>query len=135
MLYLVPTPIGNLEDMTLRALRVLKEVDRILAEDTRVTRRLLQHYGISTPLSSFPAHNEHKVTAGIVQELTNEVANALVSAAGTPGSTDAEFFIDESLCARRGGGNMPARSHCLCTGLGGVGPALRPISFRGVFAS
>jgi len=101
MLYLVPTPIGNLEDMTLRALRVLKEVDRILAEDTRVTRRLLQHYGISTPLSSFHAHNEHKVTAGIVQELKNEVDIALVSDAGTPGISDPGFLLARA-CVQEG---------------------------------
>ncbi len=101
MLYLVPTPIGNLEDMTLRALRVLKEVDRILAEDTRVTRRLLQHYGISTPLSSFHAHNEHKVTAGIVEELKNEVDIALVSDAGTPGISDPGFLLTRA-CVQEG---------------------------------
>ncbi|TAK47741.1 MAG: 16S rRNA (cytidine(1402)-2'-O)-methyltransferase [Saprospiraceae bacterium] len=93
MLYLVPTPIGNLEDMTLRALRVLKEVDRILAEDTRVTRRLLQHYSITTPLSSFHAHNEHKITGGIVEELKNGASIALVSDAGTPGISDPGFLL------------------------------------------
>ena len=93
MLYLVPTPIGNLEDMTLRALRVLKEVDRILAEDTRVTRRLLQHYNIPAPLSSFHAHNEHKITGGIVEELKNGASIALVSDAGTPGISDPGFLL------------------------------------------
>jgi 16S rRNA (cytidine1402-2'-O)-methyltransferase len=93
MLYLVATPIGNLEDITLRALRILKEVDRILAEDTRVTRRLLQHYSITTPLSSFHAHNEHKITGRLAGELKNGANIALVSDAGTPGISDPGFLL------------------------------------------
>ncbi|MFQ5448842.1 MAG: 16S rRNA (cytidine(1402)-2'-O)-methyltransferase [Saprospiraceae bacterium] len=101
MLYLVPTPIGNLEDITLRALRVLKEVDRILAEDTRVTRRLLQHFDIQVSLSSFHAHNEHKITGGLVEELKNGSSIALVSDAGTPGISDPGFLLVRA-CVREG---------------------------------
>ena len=69
MLYIVPTPVGNLEDITLRALRVLKEVDLILAEDTRTSKKLLQHYDINTPLRSHHAHNENKAAEALVEQL------------------------------------------------------------------
>jgi 16S rRNA (cytidine1402-2'-O)-methyltransferase len=93
MLYLIPTPIGNLEDITLRAIRVLKEVDVVLAEDTRTSRVLLDHYGIGTPLKAFHAHNEHQVTAHFVQALQNGQRMALVSDAGTPGISDPGFLL------------------------------------------
>jgi len=93
MLYLVPTPIGNLEDITLRALRILKEVDVILAEDTRTTGRLLKHYEIETPLRSYHAHNEHGVTPGLVDQLTGGTTMALVTDAGSPGISDPGFFL------------------------------------------
>jgi 16S rRNA (cytidine1402-2'-O)-methyltransferase len=93
MLYIVPTPIGNLEDITLRALRTLREVDLILAEDTRTTRVLLQKYEISTPLRAFHAHNEHGVTDGIVAQLEGGLKVALVSDAGTPGISDPGFLL------------------------------------------
>ncbi|MEZ5040831.1 MAG: 16S rRNA (cytidine(1402)-2'-O)-methyltransferase [Saprospiraceae bacterium] len=93
MLYLVPTPIGNLEDITLRSLRILKEVDLILAEDTRTTKKLLDHYDISTPLRSFHAHNEHMVTSGLVAQMENGAKIALVSDAGTPGISDPGFLL------------------------------------------
>jgi 16S rRNA (cytidine1402-2'-O)-methyltransferase len=93
VLYLVPTPIGNLEDITLRALRILKEVPLILAEDTRTSRRLLDHYGISTPLRAFHAHNEHTVVDRIVAELAAGATMALVSDAGTPGISDPGFLL------------------------------------------
>ena len=88
MLYLVPTPIGNLDDITLRAIETLRRVDKILAEDTRVTKKLLTHFDIQTPLSAFHAFNEHKVTAGIVRELESGADLALVTDAGTPGISD-----------------------------------------------
>jgi 16S rRNA (cytidine1402-2'-O)-methyltransferase len=69
MLYLVPTPIGNREDMTARAIRILGEVDLILAEDTRTSRPLMQHYGVDTPLRAYHAHNEHKVVDALIAEL------------------------------------------------------------------
>ncbi len=93
MLYVVPTPIGNLEDITLRALRVLKEVSVILAEDTRTSKKLLAHYEIDTPLKAFHAHNEHAVTAAIVQQLNQNIDMALISDAGTPGISDPGFLL------------------------------------------
>lgn len=93
MLYIVPTPIGNLEDMTLRGLRILKEVDIILAEDTRTSINLLKHYDIETPLRSYHAHNEHGVTPGLIEQLKTGVKMALVSDAGTPGISDPGFYL------------------------------------------
>ena len=93
MLYLVPTPIGNLEDITLRALRILKEVDLILAEDTRTSKKLLLHYGIETPLRSYHAHNEHAVVASIIEQLENGQTLALITDAGTPGISDPGFLL------------------------------------------
>lgn len=101
MLYVVPTPIGNLEDITLRALRVLREVSLILAEDTRTSRRLLDHYGITTPLRSFHAHNEHAVVEKIAAELSAGTPMALVSDAGTPGISDPGFLLVRA-CVRQG---------------------------------
>ena len=93
MLYLVPTPIGNLEDITYRAVRVLQEVDLILAEDTRVTRKLLDRYDIETALSSFHSHNEHRRMEGILSRLKSGETMALVSDAGSPGISDPGFLI------------------------------------------
>ncbi len=88
ILYVVATPIGNLEDITLRALRVLKEVDLICAEDTRRTRKLLTHYGLSTPLMSYHAHNQASRGPELIQRLKAGQSLALVSDAGTPGFSD-----------------------------------------------
>jgi 16S rRNA (cytidine1402-2'-O)-methyltransferase len=93
VLHLVPTPIGNLEDITLRALRVLKEVERVYAEDTRTTKRLFQHFEIETPLSSFHAFNEHKTVDGIVAQLQGGAEFALVTDAGTPAISDPGFLL------------------------------------------
>ena len=101
MLYLVPTPIGNLEDLTFRAARILKEVDKILAEDTRVTKKLLQHYGIETPLIAYHAFNEHKVTENLVEQLIGGSQFALVTDAGTPGISDPGFLLVRA-CVRQG---------------------------------
>jgi 16S rRNA (cytidine1402-2'-O)-methyltransferase len=87
-LYIVATPIGNLEDITLRALRVLKEVDFIAAEDTRHTKKLLSHFGISTPLISYHAHNQASRGPELIRRLENGETVALVSDAGTPGFSD-----------------------------------------------
>lgn len=99
MLYLVPTPIGNLEDVTLRAIRVLKEVDLILAEDTRITKRLLSKYEIETALTAFHSHNEHKRLDKIVEELTAGKEMALVSDAGSPGISDPGFLLTRAAIA------------------------------------
>lgn len=92
-LYLVPTPIGNLEDMTLRAIRVLKEVDFILAEDTRTSGKLLKHFDIATPMHSHHMHNEHKSVEGIVNRLKSGETCALISDAGTPAISDPGFLL------------------------------------------
>ena len=92
-LWLVPTPIGNLGDITLRALEVLDAVDLILAEDTRTTAKLLKHYYIDTPMRSFHMHNEHKSVPRIVSELSSGGCIALVSDAGSPGVSDPGFLL------------------------------------------
>lgn len=93
MLYIVPTPIGNLGDFTHRAQEVLASVDIILAEDTRVTRRLLDKYEIHTPLRAYHAHNEHQTTANVIALLQEGKTLALVSDAGTPGISDPGFML------------------------------------------
>lgn len=92
-LYVVPTPIGNLADITLRAIEVLNAVDVILAEDTRTSRHLLQHYKIEKPLESFHAFNEHHKAASLIARLKNGERMALISDAGTPGISDPGFSI------------------------------------------
>jgi len=93
MLYIVPTPIGNLKDITLRALEVLKDVDLILAEDTRTTSNLLNHYQIIKALSPYHQHNEHKVLQHLVGQLSDGKNMALVTDAGTPGISDPAFLL------------------------------------------
>lgn len=93
MLYIVPTPIGNLQDITIRALEVLKGVDLILAEDTRTSSRLLNHYEINKPLSPYHQHNEHQVLQHLVNQLLHGKKIALVSDAGTPGISDPAFLL------------------------------------------
>ncbi|WP_207492704.1 16S rRNA (cytidine(1402)-2'-O)-methyltransferase [Aridibaculum aurantiacum] len=93
MLYLVPTPIGNLADFTFRAVEVLKSVDVILAEDTRTSSKLLQHYNISKPISPYHQHNEHKVAAHIADQLAAGKTFALLTDAGTPGVSDPAFLL------------------------------------------
>ncbi|CAN5491363.1 16S rRNA (cytidine(1402)-2'-O)-methyltransferase [soil metagenome] len=93
MLSVVPTPIGNLEDMTLRALRVLGEADLVACEDTRTTGFLLSHFEIETPRTSFHAHNEHAKVAHLVKQMSDGAHIALVSDAGTPGISDPGFLL------------------------------------------
>jgi len=92
-LYIVPTPIGNLEDMTFRAIKVLQEVDLILAEDTRTSGKLLKHFEITTPMQSHHMHNEHKLVDRIVERLKNGENIALISDAGTPAISDPGFLL------------------------------------------
>ena len=93
MLYLVPTPVGNMEDMTLRAIRILKEADVVLAEDTRTSGILLKHFGIQNHLLSHHKFNEHSASAAIVERLRAGQTVALISDAGTPGISDPGFFL------------------------------------------
>ncbi len=93
LIYLIPTPIGNLEDMTFRGIRLLKEVDFILAEDTRTSQKLLKHYAIETPMQSFHMHNEHKKVSQIVAEVLRGKTIALISDAGTPGISDPGYLL------------------------------------------
>ncbi len=101
MLFIVPTPIGNLEDITFRAIRILKEADLILAEDTRTSKKLLQHYDIATPLKSYHAHNEHASIDYLIEQLQEGARLALISDAGTPGISDPGFLITRA-CVQQG---------------------------------
>ncbi|NCT17672.1 MAG: 16S rRNA (cytidine(1402)-2'-O)-methyltransferase [Flavobacteriaceae bacterium CG_4_8_14_3_um_filter_34_10] len=98
-LYLVPTPIGNLEDITLRAIRILKEVDVILAEDTRTSGKLLKQYDISTPMHSHHMHNEHKTVENIVKRMQGGEIVALITDAGTPAISDPGFLLTRACVA------------------------------------
>ncbi|MBD0779909.1 16S rRNA (cytidine(1402)-2'-O)-methyltransferase [Maribacter sp. ANRC-HE7] len=101
-LYIVPTPIGNLEDITLRAIRVLKEVELVLAEDTRTSGKLLHHFEIGTPMQSHHMHNEHKTVDNLVQRLKNSLGDiALISDAGTPAISDPGFLLTRA-CLEHG---------------------------------
>ena len=95
-LFLVPTPIGNLADMTFRAIDVLKSVDLILAEDTRKSRVLLKHYEIHTPMKSFHAYNEHQQINGIIKKLEEGIKIALISDAGSPGISDPGYLMTKA---------------------------------------
>ena len=92
-LFLVPTPIGNLKDITLRAIDVLKEVDLILAEDTRTSGKLLKHYDIVTPMQSHHMHNEHKIVKALIEKLKSGLSIAVISDAGTPAISDPGFLL------------------------------------------
>ena len=100
VLYLVPTPIGNLEDITLRAIRVLGEVSLVLAEDTRVSGRLMQHLQLKKPLLSYHLHNEHQQVPRLIERLAAGEVMALVSDAGTPGISDPGFLLVRECLAR-----------------------------------
>ncbi len=101
MLYIIPTPIGNLEDITMRAIKVLKECDFVLAEDTRVSKKLFSHYDIDTPLKAFHAHNEHKQLQSILETLEAGQIVGLISDAGTPGISDPGFLLSRA-CVEAG---------------------------------
>lgn len=99
-LYIVPTPVGNLEDMTMRAIRTLKEADLILAEDTRTSGILLKHFDIHTPMRSYHKFNEHETIETIVDQIESGNTIALISDAGTPGISDPGFLLSRE-CRRR----------------------------------
>jgi 16S rRNA (cytidine1402-2'-O)-methyltransferase len=101
MLHIVPTPIGNLADFTFRAVEILKNVDLILAEDTRTSSVLLNHYQIHKPITPFHQHNEHKVTAHLIEQLEQGKEMALLTDAGTPGISDPAFFLVRA-CVEQG---------------------------------
>ncbi len=100
-LFLVPTPIGNLEDMTLRGIRILKEVSLILAEDTRSSGKLLKHFQIENKMQSYHMHNEHRIVSDIVERIASGNDIALITDAGTPGISDPGFLIVRE-CIRNG---------------------------------
>lgn len=97
ILYFIPTPVGNLEDMTFRAVRILKEVDYILCEDTRTSGFLLKHYEISKPLKSYHLHNEHQHTQRVIVDLKNGQNIALITDAGTPGISDPGYLLAKAI--------------------------------------
>jgi 16S rRNA (cytidine1402-2'-O)-methyltransferase len=100
-LFIVPTPIGNLEDITLRAISTLKFVDLILAEDTRTSGKLLKHFEISTPMQSYHMHNEHKILDRIIEKLKSGFEIALISDAGTPAISDPGFLLTRACVAEQ----------------------------------
>ncbi len=100
-LYIVPTPIGNLEDMTIRGIRVLKEADLILAEDTRTSGKLLKHFEIGTQMQSHHMHNEHRTVANVIQKIKSGQVIALISDAGTPAISDPGFLLTRA-CVNEG---------------------------------
>lgn len=101
ILYVVPTPVGNLEDMTFRAIRVLKEADLILAEDTRTSAKLLKHYEVKVPMQSHHKFNEHQMVESVVNRIRGGATVALISDAGTPGISDPGFLVVRE-CVRAG---------------------------------
>ena len=115
-LYVVPTPVGNLEDMTFRAIKVLKEVDLILAEDTRTSGILLKHFEIKNAMQSHHKFNEHKTVESVVNRIKAGETVALISDAGTPGISDPGFLVVRE-CA------MFAGSDSFCSGIGSIGTA------------
>ena len=114
ILYIVPTPVGNMEDMTLRAIRILKEADLVLAEDTRTSGVLLKHFDIQNHLMSHHKFNEHGTAAGIVERLKAGQTIALISDAGTPGISDPGFFLArEAIAAGIEVQTLPGATACI----------------------
>ena len=131
-LYVVPTPVGNLEDMTFRAIKVLKEVDLILAEDTRTSGILLKHFEIKNAMQSHHKFNEHKTVESVVNRIKAGETVALISDAGTPGISDPGFLVVRE-CVRNG-----IEVQCLpgatafCSGTRSIGIAEREVLLRGI---
>ncbi|MEO5363628.1 MAG: 16S rRNA (cytidine(1402)-2'-O)-methyltransferase [Magnetococcus sp. DMHC-8] len=129
--YIVPTPIGNLDDMTFRAVRVLKEVDRILAEDTRHTRIVCTHYGIDTPLTSFNDHNAARRLPGLLQAVRQGARLALVTDAGTPGISDPGGPLIRAVVAEQMAMEVLPGASAVVTALSGSGLPLDRFVFEG----
>ena len=125
-LYIVPTPVGNMEDMTLRAIRVLKEADLVLAEDTRTSGILFKHFDIKNHLMAHHKFNEHGTATGIVERLKAGQTIALVSDAGTPGISDPGFYLARGSSCRNNGSDT-ARCNGIRAGFGVFGTSLRPL--------
>jgi 16S rRNA (cytidine1402-2'-O)-methyltransferase len=133
-LYLVATPIGNLEDITLRAIRILKQCDLIACEDTRQTQKLLNHYGVETPTISYHEHNEASRAAELVDKLSQDTSIAMVSDAGTPGISDPGYRLI-ALAIERGVAVIPVPGPAaFVTALVAGGFPLHPVTFHGFLA-
>lgn len=133
VLYIVATPIGNLEDLTFRALRILKEVDLIAAEDTRYSRRLLDHYGIKTPLTSYHEHNEQSKARQLVERMQRGESIALISDAGTPVLSDpGHRLVREAIRSAILVSPVPGPS-ALVAALSASGLSIEPFAFEGFF--
>jgi 16S rRNA (cytidine1402-2'-O)-methyltransferase len=133
-LYLVATPIGNLEDITLRAIRILKQCDLIACEDTRQTQKLLNHYGVETPTISYHEHNEASRAAELVDKLSQDTSIAMVSDAGTPGISDPGYRLI-ALAIERGVAVIPVPGPAaFITALVASGFPLHPVTFHGFLA-
>ena len=124
-LYVVPTPVGNLEDMTFRAIRILKEADLVLAEDTRTSGILLKHFEIKNAMQSHHKFNEHKTVESVVNRIKGGETVALISDAGTPGISG--FSGGSRVCPQRYRSTVPAGGYCFCSGIGGFRIAQREV--------
>ena len=129
-LFVVPTPIGNLGDMTPRALDVLRSVQFVLAEDTRTTGKLLRHFGIDRPLKSFHQHNEHRSVEGWVEAMMAGAQLALCSDAGTPGNLRSGILAGPRMCRLKHCRRMSPWCDSLCASIGDLRVALRSVLFR-----
>ena len=116
-LYIIPTPIGNLADFTFRAVEILKQVDLILAEDTRTSSVLLNHYQIQKPISPYHQHNEHKIVTHLTEQMQAGKTIALLTDAGTPGISDPAFLLVRA-CVKHGKSRMFTRCYSICTCFG-----------------
>ena len=118
-LYVVPTPVGNLEDMTFRAIRILKEADLVLAEDTRTSGILLKHFEIKNAMQSHHKFNEHKTVESVVNRIKGGETGALIA--------DAGFSCGSRVCPQRYRSTVPAGGYCFCSGIGGFRIAQREV--------
>ena len=132
-LTIIPTPVGNLEDMTYRAVRILREADLILAEDTRTSATLLREYGIETPMISYHIFNEHKIVERVTEEIAQGRLVCLISDAGTPGISDPGFLL--VLCGGGYRGELSAGGHSCDPCRRCFRTSVRSLCLRGLFAT